>query len=324
MIIKSPSDLIFDDVFMELPGIVAQTSVFVKLEGLSASGSIKIKTALRMIERLELERQLGPGRSLIESSSGNLGLALSLICAIKGYPFICVSDPNISPYTAKLIKAYGARLIIVKERDKNGGFLSSRIDLINSMLAADSNLVWSNQYSNINNVEAHYLKTGPAILREFPDPSYVFVGVGTTGTLGGISRYLRQYAPDTKIIAVDTIGSVTFGQPSGARHIPGLGTSQPPEIRQHSSFDDLMMVKEEDALSMCYQLAQRGILLGGSSGTVLCGVRQYAGHIAPSDCVVAISPDLGDRYIDTVYNPDWVKLHYPYFNSINETVTIPI
>lgn len=324
MLIKSPGDLVFDDVFMELRDVLPQAPVFVKLEGFSVSGSIKVKSALRMVERLELENRLGPGRSLIESSSGNLGLALSMVCAAKGYRFTCVSDPNISPQTAKLIEAYGARLIIVEQRDKNGGFLGSRIDLINAMLAADRSLTWTNQYGNINNVEAHYLTTGPAILRQFPAPDYVFVGAGTTGTLGGVSRYLRQHAPRARLIAVDSVGSVTFGQASGPRHIPGLGTSRPPEIRHHSDFDELVMVKEDDALRMCHRLARRGILLGGSSGTVLSAVRQCAQQIGPDACVVAISPDLGDRYVDTVYNPAWVERHYPGFDArADATGTVP-
>jgi cysteine synthase A len=323
MIAKSFSDLVFDDVFMELSEVLPQTPVFVKLEGFSATGSIKVKSAVRMIERLELENRLRPECSLIESSSGNLGLALSMACAAKGYSFTCVSDPNISPQTAKMIESYGARLLIVKQHDKNGGFLGSRIDLINAMLAADHNLVWTNQYESINNVEAHYLTTAPAILRQFPAPDYVFVGAGTTGTLGGISRYLRQQSPHTKLIAVDSAGSVTFGQPSGPRYIAGLGTSRPPKIRKHSNFDALVMVKEEDAVRMCHQLAyKKGILLGGSSGTVLCAVQQYAPQISRSACVVAISPDFGDRYMDTIYNPRWVASHFPHFYAPNSTVEL--
>lgn len=313
MVISSPGDLVFDDVFLELREVLEHTPVFVKLEGFSLSGSIKVKSALRMIERLELEGRLGPGAAVIESSSGNLGLALSMVCASKGYAFICVSDPNISPQTAKLIEAYGARLIVVNKRDRNGGYLGSRIELIERMLSDHPNMVWTNQYSNINNVEAHYLSTAPAILRQFPHPDYVFVGAGTTGTLGGVSRYMRQHSPHTCIVAVDSVGSVTFDQPSGPRHIPGLGTSRAPAIRQYSRYDQLLMVPEAEALQLCHSLARRGILLGGSSGTVLAGVRQYARQIEPGACVVAIAPDLGDRYVDTVYNPEWVRHHYPDF-----------
>ncbi|PMS23071.1 2,3-diaminopropionate biosynthesis protein SbnA [Trinickia dabaoshanensis] len=315
MIITSPVELVFDDLFLQLRDWLAQTAVHVKLEGFSVSGSIKIKAALQMIAGLERKGRLKPGRAVIESSSGNLGLALSVVCAIKGYPFTCISDPNISPQTARLIEAYGARLIVVNQRDENGGFLGSRIRLIRSMLEEDDDLVWLNQYGNLDNIEAHVQRTGPAILEQFAAPDYVFVGAGTTGTLGGVSRYLRRHAPAAKIIAVDSVGSVTFGHPAGKRHIPGLGTSEPPEIRRHASFDDLIMVREEDAVRACHQLAQSGLLLGGSSGTVLAGVRQYAEHIETGACVVAISPDLGDRYVDTVYNPDWVASRYPALHA---------
>jgi cysteine synthase A len=269
MLLRSPTDLILDDVFIELSDIIPKTPLYLKLEGCSITGSIKVKPAIRMIARLEIEKKLRPGMRVIESSSGNLGLALSMVCASKGYAFTCVSDPNISPQTANLIEAYGAQLIIVKNRDSNGGFLGSRINLIKSMLSEDDNLVWINQYENINNVEAHYMTTGPGILNEFPRPDFVFIGAGTTGTLGGVSRYLREHSPTTKIVAVDSVGSVTFGTPSGKRHIPGLGTSLPPKIREYSEYDSLVMVKEEDALRMCHRLAKRGVLLGGSSGTVL-------------------------------------------------------
>ncbi|MDF9756302.1 2,3-diaminopropionate biosynthesis protein SbnA [Pseudomonas sp. TE6288] len=315
MVISSPADLVFDDVFLELREVLPHTPVFVKLEGFSLSGSIKVKPALRMVERLELEGRLGPGKALVESSSGNLGLALAMVCASKGYPFICVSDPNISPQTAKLIRAYGARLVIVEQRDRNGGFLGSRIGLIERMLGEDPNLVWTNQYGNINNVEAHMLSTGPAILRQFPQPDLVFVGAGTTGTLAGVSRYLREHSPHTQVVAVDSVGSVTFGQPSGPRHIPGLGTSQAPKIRHHCRHHQLLMVPEEEAVTLCHDLARRGILLGGSSGTVLAGVRRHARHIAPGACVVAIAPDLGDRYVDTLYNPEWVYRHFPHLHT---------
>ncbi|WP_449432241.1 2,3-diaminopropionate biosynthesis protein SbnA [Pseudomonas putida] len=315
MLISSPADLVFDDVFLELRDVLPQTPVFVKLEGFSLSGSIKLKPALRMVERLELEGRLGHGKALVESSSGNLGLALAMVCASKGYPFICISDPNISPQTAKLIRAYGARLLIVEQRDRNGGFLGSRIALIEQLLEDDPNLVWTNQYSNINNVEAHMLSTGPAILRQFPQPDLVFIGAGTTGTLAGVSRYLREHSPHTQVVAVDSLGSVTFGHPAGPRHIPGLGTSQAPEIRRHCCHDQLLMVPEEQAVTMCQHLARRGVLLGGSSGTVLAGVRSHAQHIAANACVVAIAPDLGDRYVDTLYNPEWVHRHFPRLHA---------
>jgi len=305
MIFTSPTDLVFDDVFLKLANIVLPP-VYLKLEGFSITGSIKIKAAKHMIEALERTGELKSGRSLIESSSGNLGLALSMVCAAKGYDFTCVTDPNISPQTASLIAAYGAKLITVTKRDGNGGFLGTRIDLIMDMLSKDKELIWVNQYENSNNVHAHYCTTGPSILSQFNNLDYLFVGAGTTGTLGGVSRYFRDHSPRTRIIGVDTQGSITFGFPSGKRYIPGLGTSRPPPIRHFSYYDDMIMVKEDETIAMCQGLARSGILLGGSSGTVLVAVTKYGREIPASASVVAISPDLGDRYVDTIYDSAWV------------------
>ncbi|MET1078332.1 MAG: 2,3-diaminopropionate biosynthesis protein SbnA [Pseudomonas sp.] len=310
MIHDSPASLVFGEHFLSLKTIAPHFSVNLKLEGLSISGSIKIKSALHMLTEMEKSGQLRPGMRVIESSSGNLGLALSMLCAIKGYPFVCISDPNISRQTAGQIKAFGAELIIVQRRDENGGYLQTRIDLIRTMLQQDARLLWINQYENTLNVDAHYQMTGPEILSQFARPDYLFVGAGTTGTLGGVSRYVREQSPSTVIVAVDSVGSVTFGHPPGKRLIPGLGTSSPPPIRAHAHFDQLLMIEERDSLRMCHDLAAQGVMLGGSSGTVLCAVRQYAPHIPKDACVVAISPDMGDRYIDTLYNPDWIQQHF--------------
>lgn len=306
MIYRNTTDIVIDNAFLAINGILKHTPVYVKLEGLSISGSIKVKSAIRMIARLELEGRLKPGMRVIESSSGNLGIALSMVCATKGYPFICVSDPNISLQSASLIKAYGAQLIVIEKKDSNGGFLGSRLELIRKMLSEDPNLIWINQYENINNVEAHYNTTGPEIIKEFPNPDVLFVGAGTTGTLGGVSRYVREYSPKTRIIAVDASGSVTFNRPPGKRYIPGLGTSCPPPIRERSIFDELVMIEEKDAIEMCHKLGERGILLGGSSGSVLAAVAKLADKLPENGCIIAISPDMGDRYVDTVYNQAWV------------------
>lgn len=315
MITNSISDFIQGRNFFAAKSVADHFVTHIKLEGLSISGSIKVKAAANMLRCLELSNALFADTRLIESSSGNLGLALAMICAQRGFQFTCVSDPNISPQTANLIKAYGAKLVIVETRDANGGYLESRIDFIKSMLQADNKLIWVNQYANPANIEAHVLTTGPEILESFPAPDYVFIGAGTTGTLGGVSRFLREASPRTQIIAVDAVGSVTFGGQPGRRHIPGLGSSREPEIKAMSSFDNLVMVKEIDAIKMCHELAAKGICLGGSSGTVLSAIRQMAPRIRPDSCVIAISPDMGDRYVDTIYDHSWVRARFPEFDS---------
>jgi N-(2-amino-2-carboxyethyl)-L-glutamate synthase len=310
VVLSDLTQLINGATFLRLDAVVPGLPVFLKLEGYSATGSIKIKPAVFMVSALEESGRLRPGGRLIESSSGNLGLALSMVCAARGYSFTCVSDPNLSPQTGHLIRAYGAALHIVKDRDANGGYLGKRLELIESLLMQDPGLIWLNQYDNHHNIAAHRCSTGPEILDQFPAPDYVFVGTGTTGTLGGIAQHLREHSPRTRIIAVDPVGSVTFGQAPGTRRIPGLGTSQPPPIREHARHDELVLVAEADTLRMCHEMARRGVLVGGSTGTVLCAIRAMAARLKPKDLVVAVSPDMGDRYADTIYNPEWVDRHY--------------
>ncbi|WHI45914.1 pyridoxal-phosphate dependent enzyme [Microbulbifer sp. VAAF005] len=194
MIYNSASELVFDDIFLKNSDIIQHANLYLKLEGFSLGGSIKIKPALKMMTRLKLEGKLSTNSTIIESSSGNLGIALSIVCAIRGYPFICVADPNILPTSENLIKAYGGEIIKVTKKDSNGGYLKSRIDKIQEMCNEDNSLVWVNQYQNTDNIEAHYLNTARSIATHFPNLDYLFIGAGTTGTLGGlVNTYLNIY-----------------------------------------------------------------------------------------------------------------------------------
>src|SRR6185503_20461966 len=192
MIIESALDLIFRDLFYRLPAFAGSHDVFLKLEGFNVTGSIKVKTAIKLVEDLEQRGIARPNETvLVESSSGNLGLALSLVCAIKGYKFICVTDPNANRSTKKGMQLYGARVIVVKERDPAGGFLGSRLRRIERILQSEPNAIWLNQYANIANKNVHAEQTANEIAREFEKVDWVFVGSGTTGTLAGVSERLR-------------------------------------------------------------------------------------------------------------------------------------
>ena len=312
MRVDSPLELVLGDLFLTVRGVLPETPVHVKVEGFNMAGSIKLKAALEMIEDLERRGKLGPGRRVIESSSGNLGVALSLVCRVKGYPFVCVSDPNLSPQNRRLIEAYGGRVVVIEQRDANGGYLQSRIALIERWLAEDPSLVWTNQYANVANRTAHARRTGPEILRAFPELDVLVVGAGTTGTLMGCAEYLRRAAPRVRIVAVDAEGSVTFGFPPRKRYIPGLGTSRRPELADATVVDDIVIVPEAETVAMCHWLLDHhGWLLGGSTGTVLAGVRRWAEHIEPGSTVVTISADLGEHYLDLVYSEDWLARHFP-------------
>jgi len=309
MIIESPLQLVFSDLFYRLPAFAGGHDVFLKLEGFNITGSIKIKTAIGLVEDLERRGIAKPNETVIvESSSGNLGLALSLVCAIKGYEFICVTDPNANRATIKGMELYGAKVIVVEERDGAGGFLGSRFKTINHILDSEPKAVWLNQYANIANKNVHARQTANEIAGEFDKVDWAFVGAGTTGTLAGVSERLRQVFPKIRVVAVEPEGSVTFGGAPGKRKIPGIGTSVRPKLADLANPDQVVTIREEKTVETCLSFVRDyHLLVGGSTGTVLAAIQQLAPEFARGDTIVAISPDLGEKYLDTIYDPAWVE-----------------
>jgi cysteine synthase A len=309
MIIESPLEIILRDLFYRLRSFARGHDVFLKLEGFNVSGSIKVKTAIGLIEDLERRGIAKPHKTVIvESSSGNLGVALSLVCAIKGYKFICVTDSNSTRANIRGMELYGAKVVVVSDRDSEGGFLTNRFKTIDGILQSEPNAVWLNQYDNIANKNVHAAQTANEIAQEFEKVDWIFVGAGTTGTLAGITERLRQDFPKIKIVAVEPQGSVTFGGPPGTRNIPGIGTSLRPKLADLSNPDRIVAIDEATTVDTCLSFVRDyHLLVGGSTGTVLAAVRELASEFEPGDTIVAISADLGDKYLDTVYNPAWVQ-----------------
>lgn len=190
------------------------------------------------------------------------------------------------------------------------GLLGSRIRYIQQTCRSAPEILWLNQYANDSNWLAHYETTGPAVARAFPDLEFLFIGTGTAGTLTGCARYLKSIGHPARIVAVDSIGSVTFGGPSGPRHIPGLGTGRRPEIVDESVVDEVIMVPEREAIRMCRFLAKNGCLLGGSTGTVVAGALQRLSAARDDAQALGVAADLGERYLDSVYDDDWVHARF--------------
>jgi N-(2-amino-2-carboxyethyl)-L-glutamate synthase len=309
VIIDSPLELIFRDLFYRLGDFAGDNDVFLKLEGFNITGSIKVKTAIRLIDEFEQGGVIKPHKSLIvESSSGNLGLALSLVCSIKGYKFICVTDPTANRATIRGMELYGAEVVIVKERDRGGGYLESRLKKIDQVLQSAPDAVWLNQYANIANKNAHAEQTAVEIAREFDKVDWVFVGTGTTGTLTGISEGLRQKFPRIKVVAVEPAGSVTFGGAPGKRNIPGIGTSMRPKLADLAKPDRIVVINEEQTVEACRSFVRdHHLIVGGSTGTVLAAVKELTSDFSRGEIIVAISADLGEKYLDTIYDPTWVE-----------------
>ena len=309
-VISVPQAFNEDDLYVDLRSIFGR-SLFLKCEGFNFAGSIKLKAAAEMVEAADRDGVLRPGSILVESSSGNLGVALSMIAASKGYRFLCVTDSRCNLSTRLLMEALGSEVHIIDEPDAAGGFLGARLDYVRALCASDDRYVWLNQYTNPGNWQAHYRTTAPAIAREFPQLDVLFVGTGTSGTLMGCARYFRDRHRPVRVVAVDTVGSVTFGGASGRRMIPGLGMSVRPPLLDLSYVDEVVRVEEADTIRACHRLARRGFLFGGSTGTVVSGAMSWlARHDAGELTAVAIAPDLGERYLDTIYQTNWVEAIY--------------
>ncbi len=323
-VISSPQDFNEHELYVDLRSIFGQT-LFVKCEGFNFAGSVKLKAATEMVEAAEREGVLRPGAFLIESSSGNLGVALSMIAASKGYRFLCVTDSRCNLATRLLMEALGAQVHIITEPDPVGGLLGARMNFIDSLCASDDRYVWLNQYGNPNAWKAHYRTTAPAITREFPNLDVLFVGAGTTGTLMGCARYFRDWHPSVRIVAVDPVGSVSFGGAPTRRMIPGLGMGVRPPLLDESYIDEVIYVEEADTIRTCHRLARRGFLFGGSTGTVVSGAMSWlAEHDTDGLTAVALAPDLGERYLDTIYQTNWVaNLYGEHVLSSTEPTTTP-
>jgi N-(2-amino-2-carboxyethyl)-L-glutamate synthase len=305
-VISVPQRFNEDELYVDLRSIFGQ-SLYLKCEGFNFAGSIKLKAASEMIEAAERDGILTPGSILIESSSGNLGVAISMIAASKGYQFLCVTDSRCNLSTRRLMEALGSRVHIISEPDAVGGFLGARIDYVRAMCASDDRYVWLNQYTNPGNWQAHYRTTAPEIARQFPLLDVLFVGAGTTGTLMGCARFFKEWHRPVRIVAVDSVGSVTFGGAPGRRMIPGLGTSVRPPLLDESYIDEVVLVEEADTIRACHRLARRGFLFGGSTGTAVSGATRWLEqHGSPDLTAVTIAPDLGERYLDTVYQTNWL------------------
>lgn len=309
--ISAPQELVESDVYIDTRDMTGR-ALYLKVDGLNFGGSVKLRVAASMVEAAERDGLIGPDSILVESSSGNLGIALSMVAANKGLRFVCVTDIRCNPVTVRLMRSLGAEVMMVDQPNRTGGLLGARHDRVRRLCAENPRAVWLNQYANQANWAAHYRTTAPEIMRRFPDLDVLFLGVGTAGTLMGCISYLRDHGYPTRVVAVDAEGSVSFGGPSGRRLIPGLGAAVRPVILNRDAPDAVCHVAEIDAIRTCRMLAGHGFLLGGSTGTVLSGALSWLGDHDPDGLLqaVALSPDLGERYIDTIYDDAWVGAHF--------------
>ncbi len=286
--------------------------LFAKVEAANPGGSIKDRPALRIIQEALEAKIIGPGSTVIESSSGNMGIGLAQACAYHRLRFICVVDPKTTVQNRAVLKAYGANVDLVSEPDaRTGEFLSSRLRRVHELLQAIPDSFWPNQYANLANAKAQYFTMREIAMELQGKVDHLFCATSTCGTLRGCSAYIREQHLNTVIWAVDALGSVLFGGPPARRLIPGHGVSIIPRLYISGCEDRHVQIGDLDCVLACRRLvAEEAILAGGSSGAILAAIERVRDQIAHGSNCVAVLPDRGERYLDTIYSDEWVNRQF--------------
>jgi cysteine synthase A len=292
-------------------------TVIAKLELMNPSGSMKDRSAAYIVERGLADGTITASTHLIESSSGNFGIALATAARVHDLEFTCVVDPKTTPANLRILVRLGAQVELVTDADEHGCYLGARLRRVAALCRERPGSLWVNQYANDGNWQAHYHGTAAEILSDL-DRSLdcLVVPVSTTGTILGLARRLRASFPALHVVAVDAVGSVIFGGAAGPRHVPGLGAGRRSELLDPGEIDEVVWVSDRDAVAGCRALAlSEGILAGGSSGAVVAAIGRLRPTWPPGWQVLTVLPDRGERYLDQVYDDDWVA-RLPLTNAI--------
>jgi len=291
--------------------------VHLKLEGANPAGSMKDRTGYALIQDLEYRGLLRKGSVVIESTSGNLGVALAFICRARGYSFLAIVDPKTTQENLAKMRALGAEIELVDQPDASGGYLLSRLARIEEFCQLSDKYVWTDQYSNAANPRIHYTSTGPEIYRQLNGKvDAIFAAVSTGGTLAGIGRFFREVSPATHIIGVDARGSVIFGTQPGPRKLTGIGSSRSSSFLSKEMYDTHVVVDDEEAFAFCHAIyIATGIKVGGSSGAALAACASYLQTHPELENVVCICPDRGENYTSSIFNSQWLQQHGIYLSQ---------
>jgi cysteine synthase B len=294
--VESILDLIGNTPLLEISRVSGAFSpdvkVYAKLEGMNPGGSVKDRPAWRMVQEGLRTKKLRPGKTILDSTSGNTGIALAMVGSVLDYPVELVMPGNVSVERKQIIAAYGAKVTYSDPMEGSDG----AIRLCRKILEADPEKYFKpDQYFNPMNPQAHYENTGPEIYRQTNGKVTHFVaGIGTGGTIMGTGRYLKEVNPNIQIIAVEPDDAL-----HGLEGLKHMATSIVPGIYREEELDEKIPVSTEDAYSMVYRLSQEeGLLVGQSSGAALFASLKIARKLR-SGTIVVIFPDFGDKYLTT-------------------------
>jgi cystathionine beta-synthase len=291
-----------------------------KVEAMNPGGSIKDRVALSMILTAEREGRLSPGGTLIEATSGNTGIGLATVAATRGYKAILVLPDRMSPEKINYLKALGATVVLAPSNVGPNDPQNS-INVARRISEETPNSLWTNQYRNQANPQAHYSSTGPEIWQQTAGRIKALVcGMGTGGTISGTGRYLKEQNPDIKIVGVDVRGSLIYDSWKAGHEvsdyekhpfkIEGIGKDFIPDTMDLSIVDEIVRIQDGEGFRMARRVAhEEGIFAGGSSGGAVAGAlkSKVVQSLLPGEIAVVVLPDSGNRYVSRIYNDKWMK-----------------
>jgi cystathionine beta-synthase len=292
------------------------SQVFAKMEFFNPGGSIKDRVGEYIIRRAEAMGKLKPGGTIIEATSGNTGVGLAVVAAIRGYRCIFVMPDKMSDEKIQSLRAFGAKVVVtptaVQPEDPR-----SYYSVAKKLVEVTPNSYYANQYHNPDNPEIHYMSTGPEIWDQMDGKIDALVaGVGTGGTISGISKFLKEKNPKIQIIGVDPIGSLLadykrtgiLGKTTKVYKIEGIGEDFLPTNVKFDLIDDFIQVDDKESFLMTRDLlTKEGMFVGVSSGSALCGVIKYAKRFKDKKNIAVIFPDTGYRYLSKAFNDNWMR-----------------
>ncbi len=287
-------------------------NVFLKLEHFNPGGSVKDRTALGMIRRAEEEGALGPGMRLVESSSGNTAIGLAMLGAERGYSVCAICDRHLPAAKKARLFAFGADILFLPQTPAGIDTVQLRIAVATWLADAVPNSISLGQYSNSANPQIHYETTGPEIWEAFDGQIDVLVAaVGTCGTISGVGRFLKERKPSVQAVGVEPEGSIIFGGENRPYVIQGGGLSFIPSILDRSVVDRGLKVADAESVAAVHGLARaEGLLVGGTGGLVVEALARLAPEFGPGRNLIGIIPDAGERYLDTLYDEQWLNHHH--------------
>ncbi|MCC8017226.1 MAG: cysteine synthase A [Lachnospiraceae bacterium] len=276
--------------------------ILVKFEGLNVGGSIKTRTAYNMIEQAERAGQISPDTIIVEPTSGNQGIGLALVGAVKGYRTIIIMPDSVSEERRLLVRHYGAEVILIHDAGDIGACIDECLQTALRMAEEDEHVFVPQQFANENNTKAHRHHTALEIMEQVAGPIHGFCsGIGTGGTITGIGEVLKAQNPDIEIWAVEPENAAILAGGDIGTHLQmGIGDGIIPPILNRDIYDDIYIVSDEEALQTAKDLAKKeGIMCGISSGTNVAAALKLAEKLGEGKTVVTVLPDTAERYFST-------------------------